>query len=536
MFLSSPENLLSCETVPPLANSDHLGVSFSIKNCKSVNNTVRKARKIWRYTYANFDMADEMISAIDWDSVFSSKDVDACWANWHSIFLNIMDNCITHSVLKPRKNLPWLTKEIIQAMRKRNYFFRVAHKLGSDAILSKYKAERNKVVSLLRASKTAYFQKLGSSNSKEFWKAVKLVNKQSTSIPALKDGSSLITTDTGKAQLLNDFFHSRFNRSFDPLSNPDPLDPSNCPSDLLCTENQITDLLLSLKTAKSTGPDSISATMLRSTAASIAPSLTKLFNLSIASGCFPTTWKCARVTPIFKSADPALPSNYRPISILPIVSKVLERHVYNLVSNHLALSSPISAFQWGFMPKRSTTSALCTLTHDCLKCLDEGSEIGSVFFDLRKAFDSVPHTLLLDKLSALQLNVHLLQWIHSYLSNRSQTVVVGGEESSMLPVVSGVPQGSVLGPLLFLIYINDIVTCISPSSKLALFADDIALYRSISSSVDYVVLQSDITAISVWVSDNWLTLHANKCSFMLNVYILFLHHDSLSTQRQSYRK
>ena len=132
-----------------------------------MNNTVRKARKIWRYTYANFDMADEMISAIDWDSVFSSKDVDACWANWHSIFLNIMDNCIPHSVLKPRKNLPWLTKEIIQAMRKRNYLFRAAHKLGSDAILSKYKAERNKVVTLLRASKTAYFQKLGSSNSKK---------------------------------------------------------------------------------------------------------------------------------------------------------------------------------------------------------------------------------------------------------------------------------------------------------------------------------------------------------------------------------
>ena len=300
--------------------------------------------------------------------------------------------------------------------------------------------------SLLRASKTAYFQKLGSSNSKEFWKAVKLVNKQSTSIPALKDGSSLITTDTGKAQLLNEFFHSCFNRSFDPLSNPDPLDPSNCPSNLLCTENQITDLLLSLKTVKYTGPDSISATMLRSTAASIAPSLTKLFNLSIASGCFPTAWKCARVTPIFKSADPALPSNYRPISILPIVSKVLERHVYNLV--------PISAFQWGFMPKRSTTSALCTLTHDCLKCLDEGSEIGSVFFDLRKAFDNVPHTPLLDKLSALQLNVHLLQWIHSYLSNRSQTVVVGGEESSMLPVVSGgTPRISLRTPAVLNLYL-----------------------------------------------------------------------------------
>ena len=515
VFLSSPENLSSCETLPPLANSDHLGVSFSIKICKSTLTSARKARKVWRYAYANFDMAHEMISEIDWDSVFSSKDIDVCWANWQSIFLSIMDYCIPHSVLKPRKNLPWLTKEIIQAMRRRNSLFRAANKSGSDVTLRKYKAERNKVVYLLRTTKAAYFQKLGSSSSKEFWKAVKLVNKRCSSIPALKDGSSLITTDHGKAQLLNDFFHSCFNRSCDPLSSPDPIESNNCPSDLLCTENQITDLLLSLNTSKSTGPDSISATMLQSTATFIAPSLTKLFNLSITSGCFPSGWKCARITPIFKSADPALPSNYRPISILPIVSKVLERHIYNLVFNHLAISSPISVSQWGFMPNRSTTSALCTLSHDCLRCLDDRNEIGSVFFDLRKAFDSVPHAPLLDKLSALQLNKYLLQWIHSYLANRSQTVVVGGEESTMVPVVSGVPQGSVLGPLLFLIYINDIVAHISPSSKIALFADDIALYRSISSSNDYIILQSDITAISIWISENWLTLHANKCCFML---------------------
>ena len=142
-----------------------------------------------------FDMAHEMISEIDWDSVFSSKDIDVCWANWQSIFLSIMDYCIPHSVLKPHKNLPWLTKEIIQATRRRNSLFRAANKSGSDVMLRKYKAERNKVVYLLR---TTIFRSLDPSAWK-FWKAVKLVNKRCSSIPALKDGSSLITTDFGKA-------------------------------------------------------------------------------------------------------------------------------------------------------------------------------------------------------------------------------------------------------------------------------------------------------------------------------------------------
>ena len=133
--------------------------------------------------------------------------------------------------------------------------------------------------------------------------------------------------------------------------------------------------------------------MLRSTAWSIAPSLAALFNLSIASGTFPDDWKHARIVPIFKKGDKTLPSNYRPISILSTVSKVLEKHIHSLVFSFLSENSLISDYQWGFMPRRSTISALCSITHNWLGVLEDGNEICSVFFDLRKAFDSVPQYL-----------------------------------------------------------------------------------------------------------------------------------------------
>ena len=156
--------------------------------------------------------------------------------------------------------------------------------------------------------------------------------------------------------------------------------------------------------------------MLKSTALAIAPSLTKLFNMSIATGYFPPTdWKCARITPIFKASDPSLPKNYRPISILPVVSKLLEQHVHSLVFKHLHESCPISPYQWGFLPRRSTTSALCTLIHDWLRQFDDGNEICSIYFDARKAFGSVPHSHLMSKLSTLQLCSHIHHQIHMQL-------------------------------------------------------------------------------------------------------------------------
>ncbi len=180
--------------------------------------------------------------------------------------------------------------------------------------------------------------------------------------------------------------------------------------------------------------------MLKNTAYSIVPSLSKLFNLSIRSGKVPRDWKFARVVPIPKSGDRENPANYRPISILPVISKILERLIVGIMTTHLTTNSPLSTHQWGFTAGKSTTSALLSFSHDGLESMDSGKETCSVFFD-RKAFDSVPHYPLLDKLKQIGFNPFVTKWIENYLSERFQLVVLDGVESSLLPVISGVPQG-----------------------------------------------------------------------------------------------
>ena len=198
--------------------------------------------------------------------------------------------------------------------------------------------------------------------------------------------------------------------------------------------------------------------MLKATALSISKSLFDLFNKSIIMGKFPSDWKFARVVPILKSdcSKNPCPANYRPTSILSVLSKLLGKHVHNLLLLRLNTVVPLSQHQWGFTAGKSTTAALLSFTHNCQSTLDSGGEVCSVFFDLSKAFDEVPHLPLLFKLAELQVNPLILRWIGNYLLDRTHSVVLEGAQSSPLHAISGVPQGSVLGPLLFLVYIANV--------------------------------------------------------------------------------
>ena len=475
----------------------------------------RPRRLIWRYKLADFDRANVLLADLDLDSILESGNMNLCWLRWKNAFMKIMRICVPSATLPDISRPPWLTKVILQAIRKRNLFFKRAKGFRQGYYFRRYKIWRSKVTNLLRTSKRAFFRKIDPRSPREFWKMVKRVSLKKSSIPTLVSGTLVVSDDVGKANMLNSHFTSNFNTAFPPLQCSHMTLPEHIPDDLLCTEEEVLGALSSLDTSKASGPDGLSPTMLKATAAGIAPALTRLFNMSLLTGCLPADWKVAWVTPVPKSAKKSDPSQYRPISLLSVASKVLEKHVKDLIMVNLAENSVITPFQWGFLEGRSTTGALLEAVDRWHRFLERKSEVCVVFLDLSKAFDRVPHAPLLDKLRDLDLDPYLVRWLGNYLQDRRQNVVVGGILSVQSLVLSGVPQGSVLGPLLFLLYINDVASVVTCGNFMSLFADDIVLFRELSSLLDCVQVQLLLDNVSSWFANNHMSFNVSKCKYMV---------------------
>ena len=222
----------------------------------------------------------------------------------------IMRECVPHRRLPPRHNPPWLSKSLMQLMRRRNMLFSRSKRSKKKSDFERYKKLRNRVTTQLKGAKTTFFRQINPRDTKKFWKSVKYLNKNQSSIPVLSQGNTLACTDSEKADM-SEIYHS----------------------------------LSTLDTSKATGPDKISAHMLKATARSIAPSVTVLMNLSLQTGTVPTEWKKSLIVPIPKSSTATTPNDYRPISFLSILSKVLERHVHHIISDHLHVMHPLSNSQ-----------------------------------------------------------------------------------------------------------------------------------------------------------------------------------------------
>lgn len=283
--------------------------------------------------------------------------------------------------------------------------------------------------------------------------------------------------------------------------------------DISVCKNGVLKLLANLKIDKAAGPDLVRPVVLKNLRNEITYIITILFQKSLSSGTIPSDWTKAYVCPIYKKGDSTDPANYRPISLTCILCKTLEHIVASHLSSHFSNHNILFDLQHGFREKRSCETQLIELTDSLVNNISAGKQTDLILLDFSKAFDKVNHRKLLLTLQENGVSTQILNWTRSFLIGRSQTVVLEDEHSTEVPVNSGVPQGSVLGPLCFLIYINELPSSVS-KSQIRLFADDTVVYITINSSSDSQSLQEDLNKMQIWEREWDMEFNPSKCQVL----------------------
>ena len=350
---------------------------------------------------------------------------------------------------------------------------------------------------------------------KRFWGFMRRLKRDNSGIAPLRDGSVLHVNSSKKAEILNKQYCDQFTDE-DLSSVPEP-SPSSFPSIPFLTfgVDGVYKLLNGINPNKAQGPDELPAKVLKELAFELAPALTKIFESSYETGDVPPEWKQANVAPIYKgkNSNKSDAANYRPVSLTCICSKLFEHCITKSILKHCATHGILTDAQHGFRERRSCETQLLTLTHDLARDMAGGGQVDLILLDFSKAFDKVPHQRLLYKLRMYGIDGKHAVWIENFLTDRTQKVVVEGTTSAEAHVKSGVPQGTVLGPVLFLIFINDLPPGVS-NSLVRLFADDAAIYRPVKSIADCQLLQDDLDQLLVWEEKWQMSFHPGKCKVM----------------------
>lgn len=469
-------------------------------------------RTVFCYSRADYDTICKHLTEVDWKTILNEGSIDDAIDYFYSTLYKLRDQFIPTRVVKNGKYPPWYNIPLIKTIKEKHKYLSKFKIYGNKSDIDTFKLFRERVKTAEASCYKDYLikiEKLIHSNPKMFWSFIK--SKRSTSTyPATMiylDQSS--DTGPGICNLFSNYFRTTF-------LDPDPV-PSYCAtqnnspcamSSLVISDNNVFKLLKSLDLNKSAGPDTIPAQFLVNCAKELSSPVTLLFQRSLREGIVPDIWKRAYITPIHKKGPKNDIQNYRPISKLCLLAKILERLVFNqLYSNIKCTFIPQ---QHGFLKGRSTVSNLVTLNEYLTSNMENGFQIDVVYTDYSKAFDRIDHNILLSKLHLLGIHGDLYRWFSSYVDNRCQAVVLGGYSSYWVKIPSGVPQGSLLGPLLFSIFINDIDSCLL-NSHFLLFADDMKIFKSIHSFAAAQLLQEDLCRLDNYCRLNKLDLNVSKC-------------------------
>ena len=467
------------------------------------------------YDYHGIVMSELVTDAmlVDWSCCWNSVCVDEKLAYFVSAVKGLFSRHVPMRTVKKNSNCcPWINYRVISAIKLRN---KLHSKWKANPTLQNwqnFKTARNSATSLTRLSKQKYFE-----------------HNLNVNLPAKKLWQNIRNNVTGRPNmrecdidpnLLNEFFTATLNNQYTTQENVPLLSEHNHNTFSFqhVTERDLSNALFSIK-SNAVGIDGISIKFLKIIFPFISAPLTHILNHSFTTSCFPNDWKIAEVLPIPKITRPQSPSDFRPISVLTSFSKIFEILITKQIRNHLEAKSLLNPYQSGFRRNHSCSTAMVKILDDIRLKFDKGEITLLCLLDFSKAFDSVNHKLLCHKLTTqFHFDHSSSKFIANYLSGRSQRVKVGNSLSSFRHIDAGVPQGSVLGPLLFSMFINDVFS-VCKNSSIHAYADDIQLYlsRPLGLIEDLAArINEDLHNIFVWSVDNKLTLNAKK-SYVLPI-------------------
>ena len=517
----------------------HISDHFPVFACFDMTKPPSKHPNLVNFEYrvrneTSYKLFEEKLNMINWDQMLEITDINRIYPLFESTLYSIYNDSFPIKSVRRRKvdmDKPYITNEIKDLIKLKHNLQRKYNK-WPITYEKEFKRIRNQVNRMIDGAKNTYFEsevKINEKNPKGMWDAIRRMadwGDNSGCVSEIIVDGRLISDPNLISCEFNTYFSSVGRNLIENLpvesARPDTSVLSNMehfPSNLNLEFQSISkEYLLSLvKTLKNTsnGLYSIPMDIYKKYATSLGDIITHICNVSLSMGRFPDSLKNSTVISIHKGGDPKTPGNYRPISLLPAFSKILEKVICSQLYNFFDSNNLFSRHQYGFLKKSSTEIAVLNLVDDVLRSFSEGKYVLALFVDLAKAFDSMDRNLLLLKLERYGLAPSAIQWFRSYFSNRKQRTLVNGSLSDLASIDHGVLQGSILGPVLFTIFINDL-PCVSHFSKFILYADDTTIYHS-SPDLESLFsnLNSELIAINEWFVRNRLTVNFDKTNYII---------------------
>ena len=500
------DNFLPCK-------SDHFPVSFCIKS--NVRRKKAPKREIFNYKRANWNELNNELRFTNWNNLLSGNDVETAWRTFKT---HLNASCTKHIPkikIKSGFQPPWFDSETYDLCRRKERFRAKYKQNKSTESYVKFSNCRREFKHLCeRKMRDNLFGDGEDSNyiTKKFWSYVKS-KSNSHRIPELIYLNDTFRADPAdQAELFNTYFCDQFSdRSNYNIGINHDLDNV---FNLNFNHSRVRNLLLKLNVNKAQGPDGIHAKILKNCAVNIAYPLYLIFKLSYSTSTIPMEWKMANVVPVHKKNTKANVANYRPISLTCIVMKVFEIIIRDDLM--IRCNDKLDSRQHGFLPSKSCCTQLVGFCDSLSLSLNNNLRSDVIYFDFAKAFDSVNHDLILQKLkNEYRIDGLLLKFIRNYLKDRKQSVIINNCNSSTRDVLSGVPQGSILGPSLFLLFLNDMTQGLSPGTQVCMYADDTKIWRVIHGENDHIILQRDIDYLMDWALRNKMNFHPSKCKALM---------------------